>query len=132
LPYQEVQEFANVILRSDPSPHVEYTVNGPQQRVAYLGSQLDEWVASIRQWYSPIFVSTLPALLALAFAVYAPIFVWEHVATRFLPDTIVQGETDPWIKGASIVGMWILEFLATELFPRSTFAVGQGAIEIVP
>jgi len=122
----EKEEFANVVLRNNPSPHVEYTVNGPQQRVAYFGNQLDQWVATIRKWYSPIFISTVPALLALAFAVYAPIFVWEHVASRFLPVEIIEGKTDSWIRTISIVGMWVAEFGATKLFPRATFAIGQG------
>src|SRR4029077_7582173 len=82
----EREEFANVVLRSNTSPHLEYTVNGPQQRVVYFGSQLDQWVSAIRKWYSPIFFSTVPALVALAFAIYAPIFLWERVASRFLPE----------------------------------------------
>jgi hypothetical protein len=123
----ENEEFANVVLRNNPSPHVEYTVNGPQQRVVYFGSQLDQWVATIRKWYSPIFFSTVPALLGIAFAAYAPFFLWEHVASRFVPVAIIQGQTDSWIRSISIVGMWVAEFGATKLFPRAAFAIGQGA-----
>lgn len=117
------QEFASVVLRNNPLPLVEYTVNGPQQRVVYFGKKLDEWVASIRQWYSPIFSSMLPGLLALAFVFYAPIFLWEHAASHLLPGTKI----DSWIKPVSIGGMWIAEYGASRLFPRATFAIGEGA-----
>src|SRR5216684_2492173 len=51
---EEGNQTAFVTLRkSDPeSPTLEYTLGGPQRNVVYLGAQLDDWVAAIRQWYS--------------------------------------------------------------------------------
>lgn len=119
----ERQESAYVVLRASPSPHVEYTVKGSQARVIYFGSQLDDWVAAIRQWYSPLYDY---AFLVVIFALYTRFFLWQHVGSHFLPVAIEQGKTDSWIRFLAILVMEIAGFSAFKLFPRATFAVGQG------
>jgi hypothetical protein len=121
----ERKESAYVVLRTTPSPNVEYTVNGPQQRVVYFGIQLDDWVAAIRQWYSPFHFSIV-GLVVFCFALYAPIFLWGHIAPHLFPAVVVQGKASSWIKNTSILGLWGAEALALSLFPNGTFAIGQG------
>jgi hypothetical protein len=117
---------AYVTLRkSNPaeSPSVEYTITGPQRTVVYLGAQLDDWVAAIRQWYS--FGSSFEAAGAVfaMIALLGPLFVWGYLFQFLLPQTV---RTLPWAKSL-IVLLYVAEFGIFKLFPRGTFAIGRGA-----
>ena len=119
-------QSAYVVLRKDPAPTVEYTVNGPQQKVVYLAYKLDQWVATIQQWHSRFYLSGY-AGVALLVAIAAPILLWNGVVSHFFPNVPKDSTPYPWQKSVWIVGMWVLEGFATKLFPKATFAVGQGA-----
>src|SRR5437879_6390972 len=55
---------AYVNLRADsPFPSLEYTVNGSRRDVVYFADRLDDWVAAVRQWYSPFISPSVPVLI---------------------------------------------------------------------
>jgi len=122
---EEGNQTAFVTLRkSDPeSPTVEYTLGGPQRNVVYLGAQLDDWVAAIRQWYS--FARSFEAAGAVfAFtALFAPFIVWGYAFQFLLPQSV---RTLPWVKYLVII-LYVAEYGIFKLFPRGTFAIGWGA-----
>ncbi len=119
---------AYVTLRkSNPAeaPSVEYTITGTQRTVVYLGAQLDDWVAAIRQWYS-FFRSFVAAGAILAFfAFFGPLLVWDKVF-QFLPVTVRSWS---WAKVLTVVLLYVAEFGIFKLFPRGTFAIGRGATQ---
>jgi len=125
---EEGNQTAFVTLRkSDPeSPTVEYTLGGPQRNVVYLGAQLDDWVAAIRQWYS-FGRSSQSAGAVLAITVLlGPLFVWDKVFQFLLPATV---RTLSWVNLFAIVLLYVAEFGIFKLFPRGTFAIGRGATQ---
>jgi hypothetical protein len=117
---------AYVTLRkSNPAeaPSVEYTITGPQRNVVYLGAQLDDWVAAIRQWYS-FFGSFGAAGFVLAlFAFFGPLLLWDKLLLLF-PQVV---RTLSWVKLLVLVLLYVVEFGIFKLFPRGTFAIGRGA-----
>jgi hypothetical protein len=118
---------ASIVFRKSPEPTVEYTISGPQQQVVYLAYKLDQWVATITQFYSRFYQPVYAGLAIVFAAIIPPVLVWNHVIAHFLPN--VPRETTPWHwqKSVSVVCMWVLLGAATKLFPTATFAVGQGA-----
>jgi hypothetical protein len=115
---------AYVTLRkSNPAeaPSLEYTITSPQWgTVVYLGAELDNWVAAIRQWYSA--GHSAGAVLPLI-ALLAPILAWGYLFQYLVPQTV---RTLPWAKSL-IVLLYVAEFGIFKLFPRGTFAIGRGA-----
>lgn len=105
------------------SPSVEYTVAGTQKSVIYICDKLDEWTAGIRQWYS-VFNSGVFALLLVAAAVAAPIWLWSNASPHLFSQAFLKAHG--WLEGACIVALWIGEYWLFKLFPRATFAIGQG------
>jgi hypothetical protein len=122
---EEGNQTALVTLRkSDPeSPTLEYTLGGPQRSVVYLGAQLDDWVAGIRQWYSFGRSSQSAGAIFAIFVLFGPLFVWDKVL-QFLPATV---KTLSWAKALALVLLYVAEFGIFKLFPHGTFAIGRGA-----
>lgn len=122
-PTEEAQS-CYVVFRGKPMPTVEYTINGPQERVVYLAHKLDQWIETIREGYS-ILYRPVVALAALALAFYSPVFLWDHVVSHFLANVPPTGS---FARSSFFLGLWALwTLLATTLLPKATFAVGQGA-----
>jgi hypothetical protein len=109
---------------SGPSPSVEYTIRGTQKNVIYLGDKLDEWTAGIREWYSAFYRGAL-ALVLFFLIVVGPIWLWNNASPHLLPSTFLRAHD--WIQGAVIVSLWVAIYWTFKLFPRATFAIGQGA-----
>lgn len=105
-------------------PSVEYTINGSQKNVIFIGDKLDEWTAGIRQWYS-ICDHGLPALILGAGVIFGPIFFWSRVLQHLFSQPFLKAHD--WLEGTVIVGLWVGIYWAFKLFPRATFAIGQGA-----
>lgn len=82
---EEGNQTAYVTLRKPgrESPSLEYTLTGPQRNVVYLGAQLDDWVAAIRQWYSVGHSSEMARLILVVAAVFGPLVAWGY-AFQFL------------------------------------------------
>ena len=121
-----------VILRAMPStsPSVEYTINGSQRNVIYLADQLDDWIAALRQWFSPLLMSNLGGGLIALGALFGPILLVLVGFEHFFPE-LARGST---VKASvlaglliSLVPLYVIEVWIFTLFPRATFAVGQGA-----
>jgi purine-cytosine permease-like protein len=89
--------------------------------VIYLADKLDDWVATIRQWYSPFLTWAGPILLLFAFglAVYIAFRV-----TQFYPYDS-QGKGVALIVGV-LIAVGTVELSVLKLFPRGTFAIGNG------
>jgi hypothetical protein len=112
-------QSAFLTLRNDPEPSVEYTISGPQRNVIYFADKLDDWIASFRQWYSAFFSSRLGALAALA-AFVLPLFLADKIQYLFPANK-------SWMPPTTIVVVAVAEYWTFKLFPRATFAIGQGA-----
>jgi len=122
-PTEEAQS-CYIVFRSKPAPTLEYTINGPQERVVYLSHKFDQWIETIRQGYSILYRPAV-AWLILAVAIYSPIFLWDHVVSHFLLNVPATGS---WVKSLFSLGLWAFWILvATTLLPKATFALGQGA-----
>jgi hypothetical protein len=111
-----------VVLRKNAAPYVEYTVNGPQRNVIYFSDQLDVWLSGLRQWYSPA-LSSAGGVVLLFIAFLLPLYLVDHAPHSFLG----LAKSHRWIRGVSIVLMWVVECFIFQLFPRGTFAIGYGA-----
>ena len=106
------------------TPSVEYTINGTQKDVVYVGEKLDEWVSGVRQWYS-VFDNGIPLLLRVAAIVAGPIWLWSKASPHLFSAAFLKSHD--WLPGATVFGMWAAIYWSFKLFPRATFAIGQGA-----
>jgi hypothetical protein len=104
------------------SPSVEYTVAGTQRNVIFFSDKLDEWTAGIRQWYS-IFLHGPGALVFFGSAFAAPMILWKYASPLFSQAFL---KSNDWLSGACVFGGWFGEYWLFKLFPRATFAIGQG------
>lgn len=123
---EEGNQSAFVTLRkSGPeSPSLEYTLNGQQRNVVYLGAQLDDWVAAIRQWYSVGRSFEAAGAFFALIVLLAPIFAWGYLFQFLFPQAL---RTLSWVKSLAIVLLYVAEFGIFKLFPRGTFAIGRVA-----
>jgi hypothetical protein len=121
-----------IILRAIPpsSPSVEYTINGSQRNVIYVADQLDDWIAALRQWFSPFRTSILGSGLITIGALFGPMLLIFIGFEHFFPQ-MARSNT---VKLSVLVGLLIsmvpvyaIEVWIFMLFPRATFAIGQGA-----
>jgi hypothetical protein len=123
----ERTKSAFVNLKKEGSPSLEYTVHSSQREVIYFANQLDDWVASVRQWYS-LFISSekgAPASVALGVAcLILPIYAWDKISRLY--GAIGKDGSYQWIALPAIVLMGVAEYYILRLFPRGTFAVGHG------
>jgi hypothetical protein len=126
----ETSKSAYVNLKKKEPPSVEYTINGTQRDVIYFADQLDDWVAATRQWYSPLFsgtpdfLSVVAVVLILAGALFLPWYAWEHIS-RMSP-ALGKGGSYGWVGFLAFVLWWIVGCWILKVFPRGTFAIGQG------
>lgn len=104
-------------------PSLEYTLSGPQYRVVYLGAQLDDWVAAIRQWYSFGRSSEAAGAAFAIIALIGPALLWDMMFKFLLPATV---RTLSWVNLLAIVLLYMAEFGIFKLFPRGIFAIGRG------
>jgi hypothetical protein len=109
--------------RSSSSPSVEYTVTGTQRNVIYLGDELDEWTAGIRQWYSAFYHGVLSFALFIAI-IAVPIWLWKSASQLLFTSEFLKRHD--WLQAATVVGLWVAIYWTFKLFPRATFAIGQG------
>jgi hypothetical protein len=116
---------AFIVLRKNPEPTVEYTIDGPQWHVVYLASKLDSWVSAIRQWYS-IFSLSGYALLVILTVLFAPFYLWVHVVSHFFPDVPKHATPQPLAENVWFAAIWGGALFALKVFPKGTFAVGLG------
>jgi hypothetical protein len=126
----EAVKSAYVNLKKDDYPSLEYTINGAQRDVIYFADQLDDWVAAMRQWYSP-FISNPSstdfsgASMLLFLAVLAlPLYAWEYISRLYSP--LGKGHPYSWVAIPALIIMGTAEYWILKLFPRGTFAIGQG------
>jgi hypothetical protein len=126
----ETDKSAYVNLKKNDQPSLEYTINGTQRDVVYFADQLDDWVAAIRQWYSPLFSGTpdFPSVVAmiiiLAGAFFLPFYALEHVSR--LHPAFGKGGLYAWVAALAWIMWWIAGYWILKVFPRGTFATGQG------
>jgi len=127
-PADENGKSAYVNLKKNDSPSLEYTINGVQRDVIYFADQLDDWVAAVRQWYSPFFSGpSTPSgagIVLLIAAGFLPIYVWDYISKLF--GVLQKGGTYQWVALPAMIAMWVAEYFILKLFPRGTFALGQG------
>lgn len=109
---------ANVTLRENPVPPVEYMLSGPQNRVIYFADKLDDWTATTARWYSIFFSSASLQLLPLISALAFPFVVASGLRHCF--------PTITWLPAAGLLAMIAGESCGFKLFPRGTFAIGDG------
>jgi hypothetical protein len=124
----EAVKSAYVNLKKNDSPSLEYTINGAQRDVIYFADQLDEWVAAVRQWYSPFLSgSSNPSgaglILGLALLVL-PFYIWEHISRLY--GAVGRQGSYSWVALPALALMGVAEYWILKLFPRGTFAIGQG------
>jgi hypothetical protein len=110
--------------RPSTAPSVEYTTNGTQKDVIYVGDKLDEWISGIRQWYS-VFDRGIPLLLFVGAIIMGPIWLWNSVSPYIFSTAFLKSHD--WLQGATVIGLWVAIYRSFKLFPRAAFAIGQGA-----
>jgi hypothetical protein len=119
----EESKSASVILKKVGSPSLEYTIYGNRVEVAYFASQLDNWVAAVRQWYSPFLSSkNRPSAAGLALrgtVVFLSLYGWVSWA-------LGAGRPYKWIAIPVTLLTWLVAYLIQRRFPRGTFSIGQG------
>jgi hypothetical protein len=119
---------AYVNLKKNDSPSLEYTINGTQRDVIYFADQLDDWVAATRQWYSPFFSGPSnpsgAGVILFFVALFLPIYAWDSISR--LSTVLGKGGSYQWIALPAMIAMWVAEYFIFQLFPRGTFAIGQG------
>ena len=124
----ETDKSAYVNLKKNDSPSLEYTINGAQRDVVYFADQLDDWVAATRQWYSPFFSGPSNAsgagIILLLVAVVLPVYAWDHISR--LSGALGKGGSYNWVGLPALALMGVAEYWILKLFPRGTFAIGQG------
>jgi hypothetical protein len=107
---------------------LEYTINGTQRDVIYFADQLDDWVAATRQWYSPFFSGPSnpsgAGVILFFVALFLPIYAWDSISR--LSTVLGKGGSYQWIALPAMIAMWVAEYFIFQLFPRGTFAIGQG------
>jgi hypothetical protein len=124
----ETVRSAYVNLKKSGSPSLEYTINGAHRDVIYFADQLDDWVAATRQWYSPFFSGPSnpsgAGVVLFFIALFLPIYAWDHISR--LSPVLGKGGSYQWIALPAMIAMWVAEYFVFQLFPRGTFAIGQG------
>jgi len=100
---------------------LEYTINGTQRDVIYFADKLDDWVAAIRQWYSPLFFGD--GVISLVLGISLP--VCAAILAAWLHPYISPGKGIALIIVA-LTATGIAELYIFRLFPRGTFAIGHG------
>lgn len=120
--------FGNPSLVVDP---IAYSVTGEDKEVLYHSNRLDEFAASIRQWYTRaayadyvlgFFLTTIAAAMALVL----------FAGSSHLPNANERTESDGRILTVLIVSFLVLMLvlslnaLRNAVFPVATFAIGQG------
>lgn len=121
-PTEEAQS-CYIVFRGKPAPTVEYTISGQQERVVYLAHKFDQWIETIRQWYSFLY-QPVWSLIAIGFAVFSPLLLWNYVVSHLMTNVPPNGSLRKNAFLFSLWGLWIL--LRAMLIPKSTFAVGDG------
>jgi hypothetical protein len=110
-------QSASVIVKTSSEPYVEYTISGTQQKIAYFGEQLDDWIATIKQWYSWFLDGAGSAIF------YITTFVFPLFLASRLPDHFPK--LRPWALAILAITI-VAEILLFKLFPKGTFAIGDG------
>jgi len=105
------------------SPSVEYTITGTHKNVIYLGDKLDEWTNGIRQWYSALYRGVLSFALAAA-VVLGPIWLWNSASRHLFSPAFLKAHD--WLQLVGVGSLWVCIYWTFKLFPRATFAIGQG------
>lgn len=117
--------------RDSNSKPVEYTVSGDERNVFHAFARLDEYFAGLRQWYSPINPGRLRTFMVYSVLLYPITFiVLPQLLALLTGEVLSSGEAIAvfiilllLITG---LGLWALDALTTRLFPRGTFAIGDG------
>jgi hypothetical protein len=121
-PAERTAKSAYVNLKKSDSPSLEYTIDGTQRDVVYFADKLDDWAATIRQWYSPFF-SWAGSILSVV-VLGLPIFIAYRVTLLY--PYVSAGKGGVLIAVVMIATGIIEVYSLAVLFPRGTFAVGHG------
>lgn len=106
------------------SPSVEYTINGTHRDIVFWGNKLDAWTAGIRQWYSIFYHGALLFLL-FGLVAFGPPVLWKSVSPHLFSEGFLKSHG--WLSLIVVGSFWVGIYWLFKLFPRATFAVGQGA-----
>ncbi len=114
---------------------IAYDISGPQRDVFYVAGQLEDCIAALRQWYSPIASANLPVyLLASVITMSLSMWLFASTITLYDPGVFIKKEM-PLSEGlvvflvliASFVLVGGTMFMARKyLFPVGIFACGDG------
>jgi hypothetical protein len=121
-PARHSEKSAFVNLKKSGMSTVEYTIKGTQRDVVYLSDKLDDWIASIRQWYSPAF--SWENLFLYLGACILPAYLVYLEAQRY--PYISAGRGLLLVSTSWIVTGFVEYYVFTQLFPHGTFATGHG------
>jgi hypothetical protein len=123
--------WALITLHGDtPFDTISYYLTGDEDKdVLYLADTIDEWICSIKPWYSQIAtVNSFSFVSIWILAVYSVMLImWVELAT--LKDFLERGMMPvPTPSGTVIlVVIVILAYtIRSKMFPVSTFAIGNG------
>lgn len=111
---------------------IEYTVRGEEKDVFYLSGRLDEAIAALRRWYSPVayFDFMWAALVGFLLGTIATLVVaaWTRRSggESIRSDLLTLALFLTAILAVLALGA-LLNFVRNRLFPVAAFAIGGGA-----
>jgi len=121
-PTEQSAKSAYMNLKKSGFPSLEYTINGPQRDVIYFADKLDDWSATVRQWYTPFisWAGAIPFLVLIGLSFYV-----VHRLAHSHPS--VSSGNGVWLVVLVMFAVVaLLLYVLKVLFPVGTFAVGHG------
>jgi hypothetical protein len=125
---------ASLTLGSGDSNNVTINLEGPEEVAVKLNEQIQDRLEAMRPWYAGVARSDFFGLIFTAFVILA---VAGLAAIFFIPTEVanrpVSSEREAKLTAAAYLALaalgavaWLLNKLRARLFPKATFAIGQG------
>src|SRR6266436_4358898 len=101
---------------------------GDEADVLFLDHKIEDWLATIRQWYSWLaFSSYAKFMLGVAVYLIAAVLVFgRQVLPHFLPKTQLNFDILGLIGAGLMLGTWVVPIILRKLFPGAIFSIGAG------
>ncbi|SRR6266566_2512630 len=144
LPNPEHRQITQITIESDykSQVRVEMSLGGDSKfqsvwlsltaqeaDVLFLDRQIEDWLATIRQWYSWLAFHSLgrvTAILMLLLIGLALLFP-RYVIPYFLPGKQINFDLLRVVGMVLILGVVMVDWLVEKLLPRAIFSIGAGA-----
>jgi hypothetical protein len=131
-PYVSAELQAAVLFKNEAITPVYYTLRGDEETVESLSSNLEDEIAGVRQWYTPL-TSDRASMMAMMYGLVLSFLTLAFVLSLASFGTILK----PYIANIPVVAgsilllvppaiLFGLALFGAKLFPTGIFAIGQG------